>query len=401
MRILLVTAHFPAYDVKNRKGRTTPFLQHYAKEWVALGHEVVIFHLMRSYPRLFYFFSSFIAHMGNKRFEKYAASKEELEKKEYEFEGVKIRRTIYKKYIPHSSTSSKQIDKLKKDLLFTINSFNPEIVIGDCFDPVLQMVAGIKELYSFPFLQIVHNSDFSLIDNTGIQSAITKVDGWLLRSNAQYDLLEQAIGGDFTFEYMYSGIESFRLKETIEPRTAIERLLFVGALQKPKGLDTVFDAMSISTNKKLKLTIVGNGVDEEYFKNRVKILDLEDRVLFEGPKPHDEVFNYMQKADALVLISHETFGMVYVEAMSQGCIPIGAVNEGIDGVVIDGENGFLRPLNNSKALAELFDSFESITSETVQRMSNNSFITAFKMTDEKLAMNAALFFNKAITRHNT
>ena len=53
------------------------------------------------------------------------------------------------------------------------------------------------------------------------------------------------------------------------------------------------------------------------------------------------------QSDVFVLPSvNETFGMVYLEAMSQGCIPIGTSGEGIDGIIENGKNGYLCDRNN-------------------------------------------------------
>lgn len=391
MNILIITAHYPAYDVEDRKGRTTPFLQHYAKEWASIGHEVVILHLMRSYPKPFYWVSKIVAFLGSQQLEKYVVSQKELEEKTYNYEGVRIHRIIYKKYIPHSVTSSFFINKIVKELGVILDEKKPDIVIGDCFDPVLQVMSKTKKHIKISYVQIVHNSDFALINNRKIKAAIRQVDGWLLRSNAQRKMIGQVVGNDYRYTLMYSGIEGFRVKEVNTPRDSIKKLLFVGALQKPKGLDTILEAMNKTNNNDLSLTVIGNGIDEQYFKDKAHKLGINNKVSFVGAKPHDEVFKYMEEADALVLISHETFGMVYVEAMSQGCIPIGAKNEGIDGVVIDGVNGYLCALGNVFQLSNLFDYFSTIEPETVKRISNLAYKQARQMTNNILAKETLSF----------
>ena len=50
----------------------------------------------------------------------------------------------------------------------------------------------------------------------------------------------------------------------------------------------------------------------------------------------------MQMSECFIMVSkNETFGLVYLEAMLQGCIVVASKNEGIDGIIIHGENGFL------------------------------------------------------------
>ena len=50
----------------------------------------------------------------------------------------------------------------------------------------------------------------------------------------------------------------------------------------------------------------------------------------------------MRESDIFILPSrNETFGMVYMEAMASGCITVCSKNDGVDGIIRDGINGFL------------------------------------------------------------
>lgn len=69
---------------------------------------------------------------------------------------------------------------------------------------------------------------------------------------------------------------------------------------------------------------------------------LDKNVTFTGHLPQHEVYEKMRQSDIFVLPSvGETFGMVYLEAMASGCIVVGTKDDGIDGIIKDGENGFL------------------------------------------------------------
>ena len=49
----------------------------------------------------------------------------------------------------------------------------------------------------------------------------------------------------------------------------------------------------------------------------------------------------MEESDVFAMVSSpETFGLVYIEAMAKGCVTIGSKGEGIDGVIVNNENGF-------------------------------------------------------------
>ena len=69
--------------------------------------------------------------------------------------------------------------------------------------------------------------------------------------------------------------------------------------------------------------------------------------------PNKEVYKYLEENLIFLLPSSpEGFGIVYAEAMYNGCITIGTKNEGIDGFIKNGENGFLVNIDE-KEITEL------------------------------------------------
>ena len=106
-------------------------------------------------------------------------------------------------------------------------------------------------------------------------------------------------------------------------------------------------------------------------------------VVFTGQIPHEEVLKKMREADIFILPSvNETFGMVYLEAMASGCITVCTENDGIDGIIKDGVNGFttmpdkveetLRKIINLKNKNILLEnSFNTISDYSEQKASEN------------------------------
>ena len=85
------------------------------------------------------------------------------------------------------------------------------------------------------------------------------------------------------------------------------------------------------------------------------------------------------------MVSKETFGMVYVEAMSKGNIVVGAKGQGIDGVVVNNDNGFLCQLDSEEELSDLLIMLNSLNQSEVHRVSTNALITSGQLRDSKLA----------------
>ena len=382
MRILLLTAHFPHLD---QPGLTyaTPFLSVYASEWVKAGHQVTIIHYERKYPFLFNIFAKVAKAIGINRFEKYVVDRAAYTETEYSYDGYTVNRFLYKKFIPHSVTSINKLHTCINKTQRIIDATNYDVIICDCLDPVVTILNNLRINNHCIVSQIVHAADFSYLSKSAIRNKCDVINTWLIRSEVQRKPLVDVVGSKRIIA-MYSGISDEQITTNPVFRTDLKKLLYVGALYKSKGIDTILDALAISDSDHV-LKIVGKGPDEEYFKQRAKQLGIENRVIFVGPVPHSDVFPYMQDADGLVLISHETFGMVYIEAMSQACIPIGTFDEGIDGVVKNGVNGFLVHLGNSNELATLLTSKDVCDSNIMRSISVNAYNTAKHMTDQKLA----------------
>ena len=141
---------------------------------------------------------------------------------------------------------------------------------------------------------------------------------------------------------IYNGINFYDIEKNICTRE--NTIITVATLIKRKNVDLVIEAFQKVHEKfeDKKLVIVGQGIEETKLKQEVKRLGIEGSVSFLGQRSNEEVHKLMQKSKIFILPSiNEGFGIVYAEAMKNGCITIGTKNEGIDGFIKDGINGFL------------------------------------------------------------
>lgn len=108
-------------------------------------------------------------------------------------------------------------------------------------------------------------------------------------------------------------------------RTKIKDLNLVTlvALREGKNIDDIIEALKIiiSKNKKIKakLTIIGDGFLEEYYKKRCTELDMDNYVDFVGRKTKEEAAEILNKHNIMVIASDfETFGIPGLEAFASG-----------------------------------------------------------------------------------
>ena len=71
--------------------------------------------------------------------------------------------------------------------------------------------------------------------------------------------------------------------------------------------------------------------------------------------------------------------------MSMGCIPIASRDEGFDGRIRDGINGFLCKAGDVEELAMVLNKINQMSPIELQRISCNAVITANNFTDTEVA----------------
>lgn len=150
-------------------------------------------------------------------------------------------------------------------------------------------------------------------------------------------------------------------------------------LIKRKNVDKLINAMQGLEG--FCLTVIGDG------KELNKLKKIGGSVIFTGRISPEDVHEHMKNADIFVLPSvDETFGLVYLEAMAAGCITVCTKDDGVDGIINDGENGYTTlpiPEEIRKTLLKIKD----LNEDEIKTVSYNTHMTAKKYTSENCALN--------------
>lgn len=140
-----------------------------------------------------------------------------------------------------------------------------------------------------------------------------------------------------------NGLDPFFMEHRATvPRQMVDynriKIIYVGDIDKNKNISTTIKACKILKNRgyQVSLDVVGRIKDKK--QDYIKSVDF---VNYHPFSPKEDVLEYMKKSDIFVMPSiHETFGLVYIEAMSQGLPVIYSKGQGLDGYFEEGKIGY-------------------------------------------------------------
>lgn len=131
------------------------------------------------------------------------------------------------------------------------------------------------------------------------------------------------------------------------------RVLFVGRLEKMKGVDvllTAFAQLRITNNE---LRIVGDGAERKNLEALAEELGIADRVTFVGRVAPENIATEYEQAQIFCGLSRsEALGNVFLEAQAAGCAVVATNVGGIPDIVAHGQTGLLVESDNVHAAAE-------------------------------------------------
>ena len=142
------------------------------------------------------------------------------------------------------------------------------------------------------------------------------------------------------------------------------RLLFVGRLERRKGVDVLLEVAPelLREFPQLEIVLVGRDTDNteigssyrEAFERRYGAeAGVADRVVFAGEVGDEELTQAYADADLFCAPSRsESFGLTVVEAMSFGLPVVACRAGGMAGLIVDGESGLVVEPGDPAALAE-------------------------------------------------
>lgn len=388
MNILVVTQIYPSsFSVQN----ATPLVHYFTRKWVEQGHHVKVVHLCSKYPSLYYWFGKHFNNFLSSKLGMAIANQRPWSYDEVN-EGVNVYHYTTTKYIPHGRHSKKAI---KEDVSFIetiLKDFRTDVMVGHWANPTLEVLSELKAKHNIPCAIVLHETASQLNHYFGREASrlLSSIDIIGYRSRALKEDVEKHYGEHRSF-MAYSGVPESFLEEAsnlpLHKFKKIENFIFIGALIKRKYPAEILTALvDVFGTQNFAMTYIGSGKQDDIIRKIADEHGISNKVTLTGRISRDKIINYLIKSEVFIMISKsEVYGLVYLEAMAFGCIPIASRNEGFDGIIINGENGFLCEAGNSTELSTILNKIRNMTPEELSRISQNARNTAMRFGDGAVA----------------
>lgn len=287
----------------------------------------------------------------------------------------------------YSQTIRNRLAGLHVDLLLQDELNHPSLFVVNHW---------LRQALSAPFIGIVHHLRSSESHNRLLRMLyraierryLESLDGYVFNSQSSREAVSALAphqkpfvvatpGGDALVESIIDSKTNAHSQVMLSDnqRQGIE-ILFVGNLIERKGLHCLLSALARVNSTNWHLRVVGrDDVDPVYVRRCRKIVtsaDLENRVEFLGALTDGHLVQAYRASQLLVVPSiFEGFGIVYLEAMRWGVVPIAGKAGGSGEIIQNGINGWLVPPGDEAVLAALIETINR-NPEILQPMSQSA-----------------------------
>lgn len=266
-----------------------------------------------------------------------------------------------KLYYHHKQT------KVFKALMLIIENRHPDIIHSHFLFSGGYCCYMAKKKYGIPYLVAVRNTDMNTffrycfwLRPLGVKIMQAASAVVFLSDTYRRQLIGNYVPNKYRKQIesksiiLPNGIHSYWLESRKSHSLKADnniRVVFAGSIDRNKNCLATSEACKLLLEKgySVEYTIIGRIVDDSYFRNLTK----NEYVHYIPPKNKEELAELYNNQDVFVMPSfHETFGLVYAEAMSQGLPVIYTRGQGFDKQFDEGVVGYSVDATNPVEIAE-------------------------------------------------
>lgn len=273
---------------------------------------------------------------------------------------------------PRKKLSSFIQASLSKSIILHLKKTKPDLVHVQFLYPSGLAIPQIKKQCQCPVVLTIHGVDFyhtqkkeslkaRLLDCMNATDKIIAVGPKL---HADILLAYPHLRSKLEIIYNYVDTNTF-LPPTASEKTKLrnklnlspdsKHILTVANLRHKKGIDVLIKAIEKLDTPNIKFHIIGRLNDEPSYRLEIEKLISNNHlknVYLHGPKPREEILNWLKVVDGFVLPSrNEPFGIALIEALGCG-LPVISTKSGGPEAVLSQNHGQLIPPDDIEALTE-------------------------------------------------
>jgi phosphatidylinositol alpha-1,6-mannosyltransferase len=249
-----------------------------------------------------------------------------------------------------------------------------DIVLFGAAAPLALMGRAIQRRTGVPYAAFMHGVEIWAAQvpvTRGLLSGLGRSAALLMGvSQWQVDLLREAIGEGPTIELLPPGIDPTRFHPGVSDAMVRERhglgnapvICCVSRLTLRKGQDVVTRVLPRIAEEvpDVRFLVVGAGPDYERLRSLARRKEVEDRVVFAGEVPYEELPAYFRAGDVFAMpcrtrkfgLEAEAFGAVFLQASAVGRPCVAGDSGGAPEAVLDGETGIVVDGNDRDAVSD-------------------------------------------------
>lgn len=216
----------------------------------------------------------------------------------------------------------------------------------------------LKKIFGIPYITAIRNTDINAFFKYQpylkffAKRILKEADKIIVISPSYKGHVKKSLSTKFynqienKIEIIPNGIEDIWFenspKDKLIKRNQALNLLYIGNFTKSKNIETLIYAADMLKEKEdIVLHMIGCGGDNDSVIKQL-IEKRSDYIRHYGKiNKRKQIIDIMRLCDIFIMVSlQETFGLVYIEAMSQGLPIIYSQDQGVDGYFEEGAVGF-------------------------------------------------------------
>ena len=393
MNILVLASEYP-YE-KDTNADRTKVVGYFAREWVRQGHRVLVIVNSSVFPTVYYKLGNWMKKIVSKTFD-VSRMPERLWARRFSYDdsGVQVENIPIMKSVPHGKFSKYALSKQLNEILsvLRIKGFSPDVVTGHWVNPQLMLIHKVAEKYNAKSAFVFH-ADYGkkTYAKFNVQKYIDRIDHVGFRSQSALCVAKEYMQFKAEPFVAASGIPDKYISDNKIEKSFSEHITIIsaGRLVEYKKIDVALQAaIRAFKDENYDFAVAGDGPLKTKLQSFINENKQEEHIHLLGQIERDSLQELMRERDIFVLVSkHETFGLVYLEAMLQGCIVIASKFGGADGIIKDGENGFLCEEGNEEELVQIFTKIKTLSKEKKISLSQRAIETAKEYSESNTARN--------------